>query len=360
DITECKRVERALQEQQTYLRLVLDNIPQQVFWKDTNLVFRGCNKNWASSAHLARAEDAVGKTDYDLLPSREIADFFRARDRQTIESNTPQLHTIISKQRPDVEGKVIWLDVSRIPMHDACGNTIGVIGVLEDITQRKEAEEALRQEQAKSERLLLNVLPREIAAQLKEEEGAIASAVDEATVLFADIVGFTSLSVRLSATELVDVLNQIFSEFDRLAETHGLEKIKTIGDAYMVAGGIPLPIANSAEAIAQMALDMQRAIARFKTDRGETFQIRIGINTGPVVAGVIGIKKFIYDLWGDTVNVASRMESTGVPGGIQVTEATYLQLQERYRFERRGIVDIKGKGQMETYWLVEEKNRPDY
>ena len=353
DITECKRVERTLQEQQTYLRLVLDNIPQQVFWKDTNLVFRGCNKNWAKSAHLERAEDAVGKTDYDLLPSREIADFFRARDRQTIESNSPQLHAIISKQRPGEDGKAIWLDVSRIPMQDAEGNTIGVIGVLEDITQRKEAEEALRREQAKSERLLLNVLPREIAARLKEEEGAIASAVDEATVLFADIVGFTSLSDRLSATELVDLLNQIFSEFDRLAETHGLEKIKTIGDAYMVAGGIPLPHPNSAAAIAQMALDMQQAIARFRTDREETFQIRIGINTGPVVAGVIGIKKFIYDLWGDTVNVASRMESTGVPGGIQVTESTYEKLKTQYRFESRGPIEIKGKGQMKTYWLVE-------
>ena len=352
DITECKRVERALQEQKTYLGLVLDNIPQQVFWKDTNLVFRGCNQNWAKSAHLDRAEDAVGKTDYDLLPNLEMADFFRDKDRQVLDTDTPQLHALVSKQRPDANGQTIWLDVSRIPMHDAGGNIIGVVGVLEDITQRKEAEEALRREQAKSERLLLNVLPKEIANQLKEEEGAIASSVDEATVLFADIVGFTPLSARLSARELVDLLNQIFSEFDRLAESHGLEKIKTIGDAYMVAGGIPIPRTDSARAVAKMALDMQRAISRFQTDRGETFQIRIGINTGPVVAGVIGIKKFIYDLWGDTVNVASRMESTGVPGSIQVTETTYEQLRDKYRFQMRGFVEVKGKGKMKTYWLL--------
>ncbi|MDY6936672.1 MAG: adenylate/guanylate cyclase domain-containing protein [Cyanobacteriota bacterium] len=355
DITDRKQVERALQEQKTYLRLVLDNIPQQVFWKDTNLIFRGCNKNWAKSAHLKDAEDAVGKTDYDLLPSREMADFFRDRDRQVLESDTAQLHVIVSKQRPDESGKVIWLDVSRIPMHDAQGKIIGVLGVLEDITQRREAEEALRQEQAKSERLLLNVLPKEIANQLKEHEGAIASSVDDATVLFADIVGFTSLSARLSARELVNLLNQIFSEFDRLAESHRLEKIKTIGDAYMVAGGIPVPRPDGAQAVAQMALDMQRVIERFKTDRGETFQIRIGINTGSVVAGVIGIKKFIYDLWGDTVNVASRMESTGVPGGIQVTQATYERLSQQYRFKARGQVEIKGKGEMQTYWLIDRK-----
>ncbi len=347
-----KQAEKALKEQKMYLQLVLDNIPQQVFWKDTDLVFRGCNKNWADAAGLSHPDAVIGKTDYDLLPSQEIAESFRALDRQVIVTNTPQLHLTIAKQRPTVEGKMTWLDVNRIPIRDAEGQPLGVLGVLEDITVRKEAEEKLREEQAKSERLLLNVLPKEIADRLKQEQGAIASSIDSATVLFADLVGFTQLSERLSAIELVSLLNDIFSCFDRLAEQHGLEKIKTIGDAYMVVGGVPIPRPDRAEAVAKMAIDMQRAIALFRTDREETFQLRIGINTGPVVAGVIGIKKFIYDLWGDTVNVASRMESTGIPGGIQVSASTYHLIKDRFKLTERGKIEVKGKGEMMTYWLV--------
>jgi class 3 adenylate cyclase len=154
----------------------------------------------------------------------------------------------------------------------------------------------------------------------------------------------------------VNLLNQIFSDFDQLAHRYGLEKIKTIGDAYMVVGGLPMPMVNHAEAIAQMALDMQQSVTRFQTDNGEPFQIRIGINTGSVVAGVIGRKKFIYDLWGDAVNVASRMESSGVPGRIQVTAATYERLKDKYLFEERGATFVKGKGDMMTYWLTGTKD----
>jgi class 3 adenylate cyclase len=165
------------------------------------------------------------------------------------------------------------------------------------------------------------------------------------------IVGFTQLSSRVSPTELVSLLNDIFSTFDHLAEKHGLEKIKTIGDAYMVVGGLPIPRSDHAEAIAQMALDMQQAVADFSNTHSQAFSIRIGINTGPVVAGVIGIKKFIYDLWGDTVNTASRMESHGLPGCIQITPVTYQRLQDKYLFESRGIIEIKGKGEMNTYFI---------
>jgi PAS domain S-box-containing protein len=349
---ERKQAEKALKEQKMYLQLVLDNIPQQVFWKDTDLVFRGCNKNWADAAGLSHPDAVIGKTDYDLLPSHEIAESFRSLDHQVIVTNTPQLHVTIAKQRPTVDGKITWLDVNRIPIRDANGMPLGVLGVLEDITLRKEAEEKLIEEQAKSERLLLNVLPKEIADRLKQEQGSIASSIDSATVLFADLVGFTQLSERLCAIELVSLLNDIFSCFDRLAERHGLEKIKTIGDAYMVVGGVPIPRPDRAEAVAQMAIDMQQAISQFRTDRQETFQLRIGINTGPVVAGVIGIKKFIYDLWGDTVNVASRMESTGAPGGIQVSASTYNLLKDRFVLKERGRIEVKGKGEMMTYWLV--------
>jgi class 3 adenylate cyclase len=214
------------------------------------------------------------------------------------------------------------------------------------------SEAALQESQEQTERLLLNILPLSIAERLKQDTSAIAEHFDEVTILFADIVGFTPLSTRIKPAELVNLLNEIFSNFDELTEKHGLEKIKTIGDAYMVVGGLPVPKPDHAEAVAQMALDMQGAIAHFQAKYSEQLQIRIGINTGSVVAGVIGTKKFIYDLWGDAVNVASRMESSGVPGKIQVTEATYERLKERYEFEKRGQVDVKGRGEMTTYWLV--------
>ncbi|VXD24890.1 Multi-sensor Hybrid Histidine Kinase [Planktothrix serta PCC 8927] len=218
----------------------------------------------------------------------------------------------------------------------------------------------LRLEKERSEQLLLNILPEAIAEQLKQDTKAIASAIEEVTILFADIVGFTPLSSKVPPIELVGVLNEMFSIFDNLAEHNGLEKIKTIGDAYMVVGGLPLPKPNHAEAIADMALGMQAAMSHFQAplerfNIGSQFQIRIGINTGSVVAGVIGIKKFIYDLWGDAVNIASRMESSGEPGRIQVTEATYERIKHQYNFEKRGKISIKGKGEMTTYWLVGKK-----
>jgi class 3 adenylate cyclase len=218
------------------------------------------------------------------------------------------------------------------------------------------SEAALQESQEQTERLLLNILPLSIAERLKQDTSAIAEHFDDVTILFADIVGFTPLSTRIKPAELVNLLNEIFSNFDELTEKHGLEKIKTIGDAYMVVGGLPVPKPAHAEAVAQMALDMQGAIAHFQAKYSEQLQIRIGINTGSVVAGVIGTKKFIYDLWGDAVNVASRMESSGVPGKIQVTEGTYERLKERYEFEKRGQVDVKGREEMTTYWLVGDRN----
>lgn len=224
-----------------------------------------------------------------------------------------------------------------------------------EASDRKKAQAALRIEQEKAERLLLNILPEAIAQRLKQQEGSIADSFDEVSVLFADIVGFTQLSSRIEPTELVNLLNEIFSAFDHLAERHGLEKIKTIGDAYMVVSGLPMPRADHAEAIAEMALDMQQAAIKFSKTNDIDINIRIGINSGPVVAGVIGIKKFIYDLWGDTVNVASRMESQGIPGCIQVTSFTYKLLYHKYHFEERGIIQVKGKGEMTTYLLNHRK-----
>jgi adenylate cyclase len=228
--------------------------------------------------------------------------------------------------------------------------------------ERRRAEESLRVEQKKSERLLLNVLPQEIAERLKNVQSKtklhlktsgtiIADSFEEVTVLFADIVNFTEYAASISASELVNVLNEIFSEFDHLVEQYDLEKIKTIGDSYMVVGGLPIPCKDHAEAIAEMALQMQTVIQKFKRTDGTNFSLRIGIHTGQAIAGVIGTKKFIYDLWGDTVNVASRMESYGIAGCTQVTEATYQLLKDKYHLDQRSAINIKGKGEMITYLL---------
>ncbi|PSB34660.1 histidine kinase [filamentous cyanobacterium Phorm 46] len=210
----------------------------------------------------------------------------------------------------------------------------------------------LRQEKERSEQLLLNILPAEIADRLMRTNESPAEHFEEATILFADIVGFTIISTRIEPMQLVAGLNQIFSAFDQLTEKYGLEKIKTIGDAYMVVGGLPVSRPDHCEAIANMALDMRAYMQEVEYIFGESLQIRIGINTGPVIAGVIGIKKFIYDLWGDAVNIASRMESHGKPGYIQVSDATYLKLQNKYLLEPRGTIQVKGRGEMMTYWLL--------
>ncbi len=205
-------------------------------------------------------------------------------------------------------------------------------------------------EQARSERLLLNVLPEPIARRLKQSEGVIADGYPEATVLFADLVGFTELAARTSPDQLVLMLDEIFSRWDTLADVHGLEKIKTIGDAYLAVGGVPKPQPGHAAAVGAMALEMCSALAECDRD-GTGLQVRIGIDTGPLVAGVIGRSKFTYDLWGDTVNTASRMESSGEPGRIHVTERVRSELVGEFEFTPRGELSIKGKGPMSTYFL---------
>jgi class 3 adenylate cyclase len=216
--------------------------------------------------------------------------------------------------------------------------------------------EQLQSEREKSERLLLNILPESIAARLKDGATVIADNFSDVTVLFADLVDFTRLASRIPASEVVRLLNEVFSQFDWLAELHGLEKIKTIGDAYMVVGGLPNPRTDHAVAAAEMALDMQRVIGRVDSLGGIRLNLRIGLSSGPVVAGIIGSKKFTYDLWGDTVNIASRMESQGELGFIQVSQSTCDLLRETHVLRERGRIEVKGKGEMTTYFLVARKS----
>ena len=208
----------------------------------------------------------------------------------------------------------------------------------------------IEQQHRETDHLLLNVLPASIAARLKRGE-VVADYFEQVSILFADIEGFTPYSADKAPDEIVKILNQIFSAFDTLTEKYNLEKIKTIGDAYMVVSGLPIPRPDHLEVLANMALDMQAIMKRFQSGGIFDFKLRIGINTGPVVAGIIGFKKFSYDLWGDTVNVASRMETFGVPGEIQVTKEVHRLLKQRYTFQKRGYVNIKGKGEMFVYLL---------
>jgi class 3 adenylate cyclase len=262
-------------------------------------------------------------------------------------------------------GPLVFLAVTDLPGQAAAQILNGAVSDLALLTALVLLGEAARShrilgqahglllaEQERSERLLLNVLPAPIAGRLKQGEQVIADRFPEVTVLFADLVDFTRSSDQSSPERVVQVLDDLFSAFDRLARRYGLEKIKTVGDAYMVAGGLPDPRPDHAEAVAEMALAMRREAAGHVDPHGRPLQLRIGIDSGPVVAGVIGRDKFSYDLWGDTVNTASRMESTGTAGCIQVTDRTHRRLRDRYRFQRRGLTPVKGKGELLTWFLL--------
>jgi class 3 adenylate cyclase len=217
--------------------------------------------------------------------------------------------------------------------------------------QLKKQHEALASEQAKTEQLLLNILPRKIAQRLKSGEEHIADAFPNVSVLFADMVGFTAMSRTMTASALVEVLGDLFSRFDLITEKHGLEKIKTIGDCYMLAGGVPEPIDDHAHAVIDAAIEFCTALEEMHARTGGALRMRIGVHSGPIVAGVIGLRKFTYDLWGDTVNVASRMESTGQPGRIHVSANTAELIRNDFNLESRGSIEVKSLGQVETFFV---------
>ncbi|MGD1809231.1 ammonium transporter [Dapis sp. BLCC M126] len=343
DITERKLAEAALRESEEKFRAVMEQAADAFIIHDLQGKIIDVNQSTCQGLGYTREELLnfyVDNIEASFL-SEEIYNKW-----QELTYGVPITVQGIHKRK---DGKTFPVEI-RLGLLKA-GNGNLILALCRDITERKKAEQALLLEQEKSEKLLLNILPKPIADKLKENQETIAEGFAEVTVLFADLVGFTELASCAHPQKLVYWLNEIFSRFDLLAEKYGLEKIKTIGDAYMVVGGLPKPMENHAEAIALMAIDMLEEVAHFASEHQRDFRIRIGINTGPVVAGVIGRKKFIYDLWGDTVNIASRMESHGIPGVIQVTETTYQILQHKFLFAERGLIDIKGKGQMKAYIL---------
>lgn len=208
------------------------------------------------------------------------------------------------------------------------------------------------EERSRYHDLLVRILPASIAERMRGGEQHIADRFEEASVLFVDIVGFTRLSAELKPKEIVSLLERVFAAFDALVEKHGLEKIKTIGDAYLVTADLPEPRADHAEVIADFALDLQQTECNLSSPDGSRVEIRIGFHCGPLIAGVIGENRFLYDMWGDTVNVASRMESLGMPGKIQVSDEVHVILAEKFAFEPRGRIEVKGRGEMQTWWLI--------
>ena len=329
----------ALEADSTRLRALLEATPDLVVRVATDGTYRDVMEA-KGMAVVASRSDRVGRRVHDLLPEA-ISTLYLAAVQEAVATGLTQpfeYELTIEGQSGHYEARA-----SRSGPDEA-------VVVIRDISERRLVEAALRAEKDRSDTLLLNMLPRAIVTRLRDNPGTIAERFEDATILFADIVGFTKLSSKTPPGEVVGLLNDIFTAFDRLTFKFGLEKIKTIGDAYMVVGGVPTVRVDHAEAVADMALGMLEAVAEVSKTRGP-YQVRIGVNCGPVVAGVLGLSKFVYDLWGDAVNVAARMESHGEPGAIQVTEDTYERLKDKFVFDERGVIDVKGKGPMKTFLL---------
>lgn len=345
-----KQAEIALQESEERYRDLFENASDLIQSVSIEGRFLYVNLAWKETLGYSQS-DLEKMTVFEILHPQSKLQYQDRFDRifagETIDEVTAEFMT--------KDGQKISLQGSMNCKYLE-GKPVAIRGMFRNITERIKVEKALQKQQKKTENLLLNILPEPIVDRLKLEPNSIAETYANVTVLFADLVGFTQIASELSALEVVELLNLIFSAFDRLTELHQLEKIKTIGDAYMVVAGLPTEREDHAKAIANMALDMQTALSQFNQQTQQSFSIRIGIHSGPVVAGVIGIKKFIYDLWGDTVNIASRMESHSLPGRIQVSETTYYLLQEHYELEKRGTIAVKGKGEMNTYFLIGSKS----
>ena len=335
----------ALEADSTRLRALLEATPDLVVRIAVDGTYRDVMEP-RGMATVVSGSQRVGRTVKELLPAA-IAATYVEMIRKAVSTGLTQsfeYELTVAGTAGHYEARA-----SRSGADEA-------VVVVRDVSERRHVESALRVEKERSDALLLNMLPRAIVARLRDNPGVIAERFEEGTILFADIVGFTKLSSKTPPAEVVGLLNDVFTAFDRLTLEFGLEKIKTIGDAYMVVGGVPTPRADHAEAVADMALGMLEAVGEISKTRGP-YQVRIGINSGPVVAGVLGLSKFVYDLWGDAVNVAARMESHGEPGAIQVSEDSHARLKDTFVLEERGMVEVKGKGPMRTFFLRGRKKR---
>ncbi|MEH2449373.1 MAG: adenylate/guanylate cyclase domain-containing protein [Nostoc sp.] len=343
-----KQAEDALVESEERYRDLFENANDLIQSINASGHFLYVNRAWRETLGYSEAEIA-NMTVFDIIHPECKQDFLQRFYRLLSGEKFNQIKSAFVTK----DGQTIFLE-GNINCKFVEGHPVAVRGIFRNVTQRLAAEKALRRHQEETERLLLNILPAAISKPLKQEPANIAEDFADVTVLFADIVGFTEITASMSAIQVVNLLNQIFSAFDRLTEQYGLERIKTINDAYMVVGGLPTRRLDHAQAIAQMALHIQTAIALFNTENNQNFNIRIGIHSGSVMAGVINLNNFTYD-WGDTINIASCMESQGLVGKIQVTEDTYKYLCDEFLLEKRGEIEVKSKGKMTTYLLIGKK-----
>lgn len=344
---------KQLKESEERFRQVTDNI-NEIFWMtdpEKNKMF-----------FISKAYERIwGKTTQSQLDDPlSFMDSIHPDDKALVTAERP-------KQKEgtyDIEfriigtnGEIRWIRDKAFPIKNKDGVIYRIVGIAQDVTENKMLIESLNKEQKKTEHLLENIFPRSIIEKLKNfqlssiNSPVIAQKIEHATVLFADIVEFTSFAKSLTAEYVVNQLNKIFRLFDDLVDEYKVEKIKTIGDNYMLAAGVPDYQEDHAYRVADIALKMVQKLHQLNLKENTHFEIRIGIHSGPLVAGIIGTKKYIYDIWGDTVNTASRMESCGMPGKIQVSEDTYHLLKNKYKLEERGVIEVKGKGSIKTFFL---------
>ena len=301
----------------------------------------------------------LGYSKEEVL-SKTIFDIYHPDDREKVKENVRVFSStgkvIYTELRAVTKtGEMIEIDLNYVPVRDAQGKILYSNATLRDVSELKQAQRALEAEKLRTEELLLNTLPMPIVERLKKSPSVIADRFDNATVLFCDIKGFSKIASTISPDQLISTLNVVFSEFDYLVSFYGLEKVKTIGDAYMVASGLPVPRDDHAEVVADLALEMRSTLDRLNEIFEQPLQVRIGINSGAVIAGVIGKKKLAYDLWGETVNIAARLESHGVVGGIQVGETTYQRIKDSHVLEDRGEISVKGGERLRAYLLKSKR-----
>lgn len=351
ELQTAKSLQQELLESQSRFREVTDNI-QQVFWMTDPL------KN--NMLFLSKAYETIwGKTCQSALDDPiSFINSIHPEDRERVFAAFPKQ----IEGTYDIEYRIIndkneirWIHDKAFPIKNTDGKLYRVVGFAQDITEKKQLLDDLRVEKEKSDFLLSNILPDEVAEELKAKGKADAKQFESATVLFTDFKGFTQISEKLSPTELIGAINECFSAFDHITQKYGVEKIKTIGDSYMAAGGIPTSNQTHAFDVVSAALEIQEFMNKHRVKKQSEgklfFEIRIGVHTGTIVAGIVGVRKFAYDIWGDTVNTASRMESSGEIGKVNISETTYNLVKDKFKCEYRGKIQAKNKGDINMYFV---------